>query len=126
MLPAEIEVPLSQIERQCQDLMAAVVSGDPLALEAGSQALRQAATDFSSLLQSSARQMASAEEAGRQELRVRLQGVATQLGIQRENLLRRTVVVERAVHLMVPATRQTTYSKMGQGARATGYRAFAA
>ena len=119
MLSAELDQPLTQIELQCQAVAAAVASGEPLALEAASNALRQAAVDFAQLMQ----QLGGARQAG-PELRARLKKAAVQLNIQRENLLRRTVVVERAVQTMVPsAARQLTY---GQNGRAGGYKAFAA
>lgn len=119
MLPAEIEKPLSLIELQCEAVAAAVASGEPQALEGASDALRQAAVDFVGLMDS----QVGALQAG-PELRTRLKKLATQLTIQREGLIRRSVVVERALHAMVPATRKSTYAP--PVGRASGYKAFSA
>jgi hypothetical protein len=51
MLMPEIEKPLSRIESQLDVLSRAVNSGDPVALESASMALRQAAVDFAGLLE---------------------------------------------------------------------------
>lgn len=120
MLPAEIEKALSLIEMQCQAVADAVASGEPQALEAGSNALRQAAVEFSDFMQ----RLGGPQRVGA-ELRPRLQKLATQLTIQRENLIRRSVVVERALHAMLPATRKSTYAQPAAG-RAGSYKAFAA
>lgn len=120
MLPAEIEKPLSLIELQCEAVASAVASGEPQALEAASHALKQAAVDFAGFME----QRRAPELAGA-ELRARLKKLAAQLTIQRENLIRRSVVVERALHAMVPATRKSTYTAGGAG-RAGSYKAFAA
>lgn len=120
MLPADIEKSLTLIEMQCQAVAAAVGSGEPQALEAASNALRQTAMDFSALM---GRVGASTLHSDR-ELQARLKKLAASLGIQRENLLRRSVVVERALHAMVPATRKSTYS--APAGRAGSYKAFSA
>ena len=117
MLPAEIEKPLALIELQCQAVAAAVASGDPVDLEAASQALRDAAVDFSSLMG----QLGGAAQAGPQ-LRARLKKLATNLGVQREALLRRSAVIERGLNALVPSTQKSTYALAG---RAAGYRGFA-
>lgn len=119
MLSPELEQSLSVIELQCQAVAAAVAGGEPQALEAASHALKQAAVQLAQLTE----QLGGPQNAGPQ-LRARLKKVAAQLNIQRENLLRRTVVVERAVQTMMPAAvNQLTY---GQHGRAGGYKAFAA
>lgn len=117
MLPVEIEKSLALIELQCETLSAAVLSGEPQALEASSQQLRQTAVDFSDLMA----QLDGAAQAGPQ-LRARLKNIAVQLGIQRENLLRRSAVVERSLHTLVPSTQKSTYAPAG---RASAYRGFA-
>lgn len=117
MLPAHIEKPLALMEMQCQAVAAAVGSGEPVELEAASLALRQAAVDFSALMDS----IGGAAQAGPQ-LRMRLKKLATQLGIQRENLLRRSAMVERGLNALVPSTQKSTYAPMG---RPVGYRGYA-
>lgn len=119
MLPAEIEKPLSLIELQCEAVAAAVATGEPQRLENASNALQQAALDFSGLMD----RLGGAQQAG-PELRARLKKLAVQLNIQRENLIRRSVVVERALHAMVPATRKSTYA--APAGRAGSYKAFSA
>ena len=106
MLMPEIEKPLSLIERQCDAVSAAVNSGDPEVLESASLSLRQAAVDFSNLLRGLA-----ADVPVDKELKARLKKLAKGLAVQRESLIRRTVVVERALHAMVPATRESTYTQ---------------
>ena len=108
MLIPEIETPLSRIESQCAVVSAAVNSGDPAALESASLALRQAALEFSRLLGG----LAPGVQSGA-ELKTRLKKISGGLAAQRESLIRRTVVVERALHAMVPATRTATYAQAG-------------
>ena len=83
----------------------ALLAGDPAHIEASSRELQQAALALSDLLQG-ARGQRTHEPAFRQ----RLGGVLTSLGMQREALLRRSAVVERALHSIVPATRPSTYA----------------
>jgi hypothetical protein len=106
MLPPEIEQPLSQIEKRCGAVFVAVNSGDPVSLESASVVLRQAAVEFSGLLEG-----ISVDGPGGREFRVRLKKVARNLAIHRESLIRRTVVVERALHALVPATRESSYAQ---------------
>ena len=117
MLPAEIEKPLSLIEMQCDAVAAGVVSGEPQALESASMGLRQAALDFASLMDT----LNLAQQSGT-ELRTRLKKVAVTLNIQRENLLRRSAVIERGLNALVPSTQKSTYAPAG---RAAVYRGFA-
>lgn len=105
MLSPEIENPLSRIESQCEVALATVETGDPVALEAASSALRQASIDFSRLLEGRAVDALSS-----QEFKFRVKKIADSMTIQRENLIRRTAHVERALHALVPATRTTTYA----------------
>lgn len=118
MLPAELEKPLSLIELQCEAVAAAVATGEPQALEGASQALRHAAGDFAAFME----QMGGPQQAG-PELLARLKKLAGLLSIQRENLIRRSVMVESALNTLVPATRKSTYAPAG---RAGSYKAFSA
>ncbi len=119
MLNDALETSLLQIELQCESVAAAVASGEPQALEGASNALRQAAVDLSALVQ----RLGGAAQAG-PELHTRLKKLAGVLNIQRENLLRRSAVVERSLHALVPATRKSTYA--APAGRAGGYKAFSA
>lgn len=118
MLPAEIEKPLFLIELQCDAVAAAVATGEPHALESASQALRQAASDFAAFME----QMGRPQQAI-PELLARLKKLAGLLSIQRENLIRRSVMVESALNALVPATSKSTYAPVG---RASSYKAFSA
>jgi hypothetical protein len=106
MLMPEIDKPLSMIESQYDALSSAVNSGDPVSVESASMALRQATVDFSNLLAG----LPAGVQATR-ELKARLKKLANGLAIQRGGLIRRTVVVERALHAVVPATRESTYAQ---------------
>ena len=108
MLSPEIEKPLSQMESQFNTVMAAVNSGDPVSLGSAGIALRQAAVDFSGLLQALPADALSANE-----LKLRLKKLGRGLAGQREGLIRRTVVVERALYAMVPGARESTYAQSG-------------
>jgi hypothetical protein len=108
MLFADLEKSLALLEHQCQEVAAAVLSGAPEALEGASEALRQAALDFSALMG-----QLGGGQTNSPEVRKRLRAVAVQLQIQRENLLRRSVVVERALHTLLPSTRKSTYGPQG-------------
>ncbi len=119
MLPAQIEKPLSLIELQCEAVAAALASGEPQMLENASNALQQAALDFSGLMD----RLGGAQQAG-PELQARLKKLAGLLNIQRENLFRRSVMVESALNTLVPATRKSTYA--APAGRAGGYKAFSA
>ena len=117
MLPAELEKPLALMELQCQAVATAVASGNPIDLEAASQALRETAVDFSAFMG----QLEGAAMAGPQ-LRIRLKKLATNLGIQREGLLRRSAMIERGLNALVPSTQKSTYAPAGRG---SAYRGFA-
>lgn len=117
MLPAELEKPLALMELQCQAVAAAVENGQPLELEAASQSLRDTAVAFSAFMEN----IGGAAQAGPQ-LRARLKKLATHLSIQREALLRRSAVIERGLHALVPSTQKATYAPAG---RASVYRGFA-
>lgn len=119
MLPSEIEKPLANIEAQCGVVLAAVENGDPDALEIASRTMRQTAVDFSNLMEK-----ADGDALVSKELRLRVKKISDHMTIQRENILRRTVYVERALHAIVPATRAATYvsasGTYGGAAKQTG------
>jgi len=118
MLPAEIENALSIIEMECEAVAAAVASGEPQTLERASMVLRQAAVDFAAFLERQGDARLNGDE-----LRMRLKKVTGLMNIQRENLIRRSVLVERALNAMVPSTRKNTYAPAG---RTGGYGSFGA
>jgi len=93
----------------------ALLAGDPVAIEAASRELRQAALALSGLLQG-----AHGKPASDPDFRRRLGRVLASLGMQREALLRRSAVVEHSLHSIVPATRSSTYAG---STRSYGYNA---
>lgn len=107
MLSAHIEEGLRGVEGRFNDLSAALLRGEPLALCAASEALRQGALDFSELLQ----RLTPAELTNR-DLKLRLKILSDGMAVRRESLIRRTVLVERALNAIVPATVSATYSRV--------------
>lgn len=102
----DLQSALASIERDLHGMSEALISGDPQALASASGALRQGAIDFSQLLQ----RLSPAQRQSKL-LQARLKKIASDLAIRRESLIRRTVLVERALNAVVPATRSTTYAK---------------
>ena len=119
MLSAPLEAALQHIEKQFKDLSAALVSGEPLALESASAAMRQAGIDFSALVQ----RLMPAERKNPQ-LTIRLKALADGLGERRASLLRRTALVERELNTILPATQVGTYTHSagvyGSSAKSSG------
>jgi hypothetical protein len=103
-LPNEIELKLAQLETQFEAVAAAVSSGDPVLLEQAGVAIRQAAVDFTGMMQS-----VPADLAATKQVKPRLKKIATALAVQRVNLIRRSVVVERTLQAMVPAAVDNSY-----------------
>ncbi len=99
-----IEKALSQVENHFDDVSIALVSGEPLALFSASEALRQAALGLSDLLQN-----LSPSELGSTKLKSRLRALSDGMLVRRESLIRRTVMVERALHSIVPSAQGTDY-----------------
>ncbi len=107
MLPAHIEKELAEVELCLNEVSAALVSGEPTALAAASASLRQAALDFSGVLQ-----RAASDDLQDNTLKLRLKKIADGMVLQRQSLIRRTVLVEMALNAVVPATGDaTTYAK---------------
>lgn len=109
-LPRDIETRLIQLEAQFEAVVAAVASGDPVQLEQAGVAIRQAAVDFTRMMQG-----LSADASVAREVKPRLKKIASALTAQRGNLIRRSVVVERTLHAMVPGTVDSTYNPKATG-----------
>jgi hypothetical protein len=119
MFASRLENSLSQVEQLLEEVSAALLAGEPLVLESASAALRQAMAGLSSLVQSPAG-AARVDPA----LRKRLARVSQILSQQRSNLLRRAVVVDRALATVLPqAAQPQTYSS---GIKTPVYRGAAA
>lgn len=119
MFTAPLENALSAAELKFNEVSQALMSGEPLALAAASAALRQAGLDLSALLPG-----LPTVERQHPTLTSRLTRLSTGMADQRESLIRRTVLTERALNAIVPATRSATYAPAagpyGSLARQTG------
>ncbi|AVP56849.1 hypothetical protein [Pulveribacter suum] len=91
--------PLSPIEAQLQQLQAALLSSDPLTLEQGAHALREAAA---ALVQARAQPL---DEPAQQRLRT----VARELSQLREQLARVLALSERQAASLLPPVDAVTY-----------------
>lgn len=105
MFPTHTNQALTEVELLLNAVSVALVSGEALALADASAALRQAAIDFSQCLQS----LTPVERADHR-LKSRLKQLAAEMAVRRESLIRRSVLVERALNAIVPATRSATYT----------------
>ena len=114
-----IETFFANTERHVAEVAAAVVSGEPQSLGIASASLRQA-----TLTLSDAVQRLSAAQQRDPRVSARVRKMAAALALQRESLIRRTVLVERALNTLVPATREVAYAQgsgaYGRAGRPTG------
>lgn len=106
MLSAALAETLAQAELRFSAASTALLKGEPLALASAGVQLRQAALEVSAVVQG-----LSPRERSNQKLIARLQRLTEGLACLRENLIRRSVLVERALHAIVPATRSATYAQ---------------
>lgn len=107
MSPAEFEKMLTQIERQCQALAVAVSQGDPDEVCVSSAAFQKLAVDTSHFFASQPSQAHTSLTD-----RARLKQIAKSLALQREQLIRRSAVNERALQALVPATSEASYAQL--------------
>lgn len=118
MTASSIEVELTNLEQRLNAVSADLVSGDALELESHSRLLRQAMADFAHAMGGAALPPATLS---------RLVRISQTLARQRENLLRRAVVVDRSLASFLPASDAATYShavgKKGSGGAARIYAA---
>jgi len=106
MLPAHIEKALTGVEHCFNNVSAAIVSGEPVALTEASAMLKQAAVDCSGLVQN-----LPPIDRKNKDLKLRLQKIAIGMATQRESLIRRTALVGMALNAVVPATCDASYAK---------------
>ena len=109
-LPDDIEIKLAQLEAQFEAVVAAVNSGDPAQLEQAGLTIRQAAVDFTGMMQS-----VPADKVASSQIKPRLKKIANALAVQRVNLIRRSVVVDRTLQAMVPAAVDDSYKPGAAG-----------
>ena len=107
LIPPPIEHALASVESIFSDVSAALISGKPDALLSASVALKKATLDCAQLMQ-----RLTPADLKNPILKLRLKTIADGLAVRRESLIRRTVLVERALNAVVPATRNTTYAKV--------------
>ncbi len=107
-----IEKSLTDAERHVAEVAAAIVSGEPQSLGIASASLRQATLTLSDAVQ----RLSPAQQRD-PRVSARVRKMAAALALQRESLIRRSVLVERALNTLVPATRDAGYA---QGAGAYG------
>lgn len=103
-VPIDIEATLALAERSVYAVSQALLQGQPDLVESATRDLQQASLTLSSVLQG-----LKGKTSRDQQLRQRLGKVVRGISMQREALLRRSAVVEMALHSMLPATRTPTY-----------------
>lgn len=111
-----LEEQLNLLERQFNEVSAALRGGDIGLVQASCAGLQQLAVDFVQI----------ADEVGRfhiasAPLAVRIRAIAEGLPALRANLFRRLTVVEQALQVVVPASQKATYAKT-EGRFGTGFR----
>lgn len=99
-----IEEAFTLAEKHFAELSQALMSGEPVALSESSAKLQRSALDLSVLM----RRLAPSDPR-LQVFEARLRQLAVGLTVRRESLIRRTVLVDRALHTLVPATAKSTY-----------------
>ncbi len=107
-----IEKSFADAERYVAEVAAAIVSGEPQSLGIASASLRQATLTLTDAVQ----RLSPAQQRD-PRVSARVRKMAAALALHRESLIRRTVLVERALNTLVPATRDAGYA---QGAGAYG------
>jgi len=105
-LPDPVESALAYIEQRFSAVSARLIAGEPEALAEAADALRQVAIEFSQIAPSLA--LSGAALAA---LKTRVHRLAAGVAIQRENLIRRQMVVQRALDALVPGAQQPAYAR---------------
>lgn len=103
--PAQLESACTALEQHLQQISAALIDQDPQVLLSASAALQSRTIEFSQLLT-----QARPEVLGNPALQSRIVALANALSSRRELLIRQSVLVERALNAVVPATCKTTYA----------------
>jgi hypothetical protein len=118
MNASSIEQQLSTLEERLQAVSTSLISGEAEGLETHSRQLRQAMADFAQSSIGTALPAATL---------ARLARISQTLAFQRENLIRRSVVVDRALASFLPANDAATYSQsIGKKSAANAARIYAA
>ncbi len=106
MMAPALDAVLSAAESRFAEISAALLESNPEALNAAAAALREVAMQLAQCLQ-----RLSPAERQSPELVRRLEALSQGLQQRREALARQSVLVERTLHLIVPATQEQTYGK---------------
>lgn len=118
MTASSIEVELSTLEARLNAVSTALVSGEAPELESHSRQMREAMVAFAQSTHGATLPPATL---------ARLVKISQTLALQRENLLRRAVVVDRALASFLPPTDTPTYSRaLGKSTAANAARLYAA
>jgi uncharacterized coiled-coil protein SlyX len=110
-----IEETFALAEQCFEELSQALLSGEPAALAESSTKLQRAALELSVLVN-----RMPPKDPLAQAFKARLKKLATGLNVRRESLIRRTVLVDRALNALVPATVKSTYGTSGKTYAAVG------
>ena len=113
--PETIEAAFSAAELCFDALSQALVSGEPVQLSECSAKLQRAALHLSLLLGRLA-----VTDPRTPFFKARLTQLASGLNVRRESLIRRTVLVDRALNALVPSTVKTTYGASPKAYAAVG------
>ena len=104
------------LAEQCfEELSESLVIGEPAVLAESSAKLQRAALELSVLVR-----RIPPKDPLAQAFKARLKQLALGLSVRRESLIRRTVLVDRALNALVPATVKSTYGASGKTYAAVG------
>lgn len=106
---------LKSVERQLAAMDDGLIRGDAPAFEASTAALGQQLTDFSLACQALPETLLKSRA-----LKARLRALGVAISIQRENMARRAVTVDRELQAILPAQRVPTYGLAAGGPRGPG------
>jgi len=113
-----LDAQLDLIEQQFNEVSTALQDGNAQAVQSAAARLQQLAVDFTLIVEKMGRgRWATPQRA------LRIKGLAHTLPALRENLLRRSAYVDRALEMIIPATKKTTYaggSAYGDAMRQSG------
>ncbi len=112
-----VDAQLALLESNLQDVDRCLHEGDAQALSQVSEALQTTAMDLLRMTH------ASRAEASQTELSTKIGQLAQRLIALRENLLRRSALVDRALKVVMPTVSETTYQPpgpYGSGPRSSG------
>lgn len=116
MAAISVESRLGAVEECLEAVSAAVLGGQPQVLESSAQRLRQAVTE----LYEGLHQAPAAGAAARAQVELRLKRIAEALGRQREAVVRRSIVVDRAIECLLPGASEPATYGSGAPAAASG------